>query len=279
MILILLSLPKRKESNNYVQKFQFHFYSFSAEVVRALVWRLAAQTNTLLKHEVVRLLELQRLQIRQARELDHGRRSAHEYLRATVARRRRQMLLNHFLGDESHRVLPPLGRPIHRVMQLEPPAVLLHGLLQLLAYEDVVLALVGVQQGDGDVGFWLVAEDGVDDLEHGGDSRASGDHSEALGGPLLVGIALEDGMDGEVALLAVSQVSWLNKGERKGRPTGSESKTGCKNCSDRGVKSILSRFDTDRQIQERSHETTRRILMFINQYENLVPDTTNISRL
>mmetsp|Transcript_9580 Transcript_9580/g.17288 ORF Transcript_9580/g.17288 Transcript_9580/m.17288 type:complete len:229 (-) Transcript_9580:353-1039(-) len=160
-----------------------------------------------LKYKVVRLLKAQRLQIRKASKLHHGRRTAHQNLGRSIARRRRHMLLHHLLRNKPGRMLPSLRGAIHRVMQPEPTPVLLHRLLQLPSDENIILRLIRVQQRYRDVGPGLVAEDGVHYLEHGGDARASRDHAEVLGRSLLVCISFEDGVDGEASIFAIRHVT------------------------------------------------------------------------
>lgn len=60
---------------------------------------------------LLRVAEL--VEVRLARELDHRRRPAHEHERGGAGRR--QVRLDHLLGDEALRVLPVGRRPVERV--------------------------------------------------------------------------------------------------------------------------------------------------------------------
>lgn len=114
---------------------------------------------------------------------------------------------NHVGGDVAHTTGPALGRPVQDVVHPEA-AVLGDEGVQVLLEQDVLLGDVGEDEVDlGPVAGLAAADDGLDDLQHGGDAGAAGDHAEvahhvgrvgegALGAPDADGLA--DGQGGEV---------------------------------------------------------------------------------
>ena len=149
------------------------------------------------------LLKPALLQIRQASELDHGRRAAHQNLNS--GRRRGQTLVDHLLADEARVAGPGGGGFVEGVGEEEAGGVIFLELFKLrvlrvlerrlsicillllndallshlLAAKNVPLRLVGEQQMHGSRTVVHVAEDSLDDLQHGREAGAAGDHAEA----------------------------------------------------------------------------------------------------
>mmetsp|Transcript_34737 Transcript_34737/g.81180 ORF Transcript_34737/g.81180 Transcript_34737/m.81180 type:complete len:255 (+) Transcript_34737:11-775(+) len=112
-----------------------------------------------------------------AGELDHRGRSTQQNHRVLTGWR--HVLLDHRGGDEPGAVRPARVRSVDGVPQLESMGVVLGELLKLWAEQNVVGGLVGVEERhDGRVG--LVPQHLVDHLEHRGDARAAGHHSDVL---------------------------------------------------------------------------------------------------
>lgn len=89
--------------------------------------------------------------------------------------------LDHIGGDEADAAGPALRRVVQHVVHAEA-VVFLGELLQLLLEENVLRVDVGEDQVDlGGVISAVagtVANDGLDDLEHGGDTSTTGDHTD-----------------------------------------------------------------------------------------------------
>jgi len=88
-------------------------------------------------------LETILLQIGLASELDHGRRSTHQRYSALFGSTRK-VILDHFLTDETRRILPLtsfLRRAVECVPKVE--AFVLGTFFELFAEEDISFSLVG----------------------------------------------------------------------------------------------------------------------------------------
>lgn len=87
--------------------------------------------------------------------------------------------LEQLLGDKTLALGPPLGRLVERVERAELPRVVVLHRAELFAQEDVVFRDVAEHERD----FGLVVgvlEDVPDDLVHGRDARAAGDHDDVV---------------------------------------------------------------------------------------------------
>jgi hypothetical protein len=89
--------------------------------------------------------------------------------------------LDHVGGDKADTACPALGRVVENVVDAESVILLLQ-LLELIAEQDVLGVDVGEDQVDlGGVVATVagtVADDGLDNLQHGGDTSATGDHTD-----------------------------------------------------------------------------------------------------
>ena len=95
--------------------------------------------------------------------------------------------------------------PIQGIPEFELVWVLLLVALQLLPDENVSLRLVGIQQGQFGVVIG-VGKDRGDDLQHGRDAGAAGNHGDPLH-PRVLGVGLLVLPDGEVAAALVDEES------------------------------------------------------------------------
>lgn len=88
--------------------------------------------------------------------------------------------LDHVGSHEANTAGPALGRVVQHVVHAET-LILLGQLLELLLEQDVIRVDVGKDQVDlGGIVTTVagtVANDRLDDLQHGGDTRATGDHT------------------------------------------------------------------------------------------------------
>lgn len=100
--------------------------------------------------------------------------------------RRRQLLHNLLLANEPNPARPPLRRVIQHIIHREPLRVLLRELVELLLQQDVLVVDVRVDEAQLRQ-VERVFERGADDLEHGGDAGAAGDHAELAGEGGVVG--------------------------------------------------------------------------------------------
>ena len=88
----------------------------------------------------------------------------------------------------AERVLNPVfRRDLERIEELESVRVPLQVLLEVVPDEDVVNATVGKEKGEAAL-VGGVVEDGLDDLEHRGDSSTTGDHANVVGLDLRLAI-------------------------------------------------------------------------------------------
>lgn len=92
----------------------------------------------------------------------------------------RRTNLDHLSGNESDTALPALRRVVQHVVNAEA-IVLLGQLVQLVLQQDVLRVDVGEDQvhlgGVVAAVTGTVADDGLDDLQHGSDTRATSDHT------------------------------------------------------------------------------------------------------
>lgn len=135
----------------------------------------------------------------------------HQHL--TIRTRRRQPLLDHLLADEPNTPSPSLRRVVQHIVHLQSrwlpcPGIAVQNRLDLVLEEDVLLVDVGVDEGDGGV-VEGVLQGGFDDLDHGGDTGAAGDHAD---------VRREGGVVDEVALGALDAdfVVYFEEGEVAG---------------------------------------------------------------
>mmetsp|Transcript_57502 Transcript_57502/g.115194 ORF Transcript_57502/g.115194 Transcript_57502/m.115194 type:complete len:314 (+) Transcript_57502:98-1039(+) len=119
------------------------------------------------------------LKVLLAGELDHGRGSAHED--HGLIGRGGEALFDHLRRDEASLVLPPLRREVQGVVHREAPAADLHGLLQQISAEDVVLRLVRVDQREG-ASVVGVPQSCGRDLQHRCEAGAACQHAHVLHG-------------------------------------------------------------------------------------------------
>mmetsp|Transcript_49912 Transcript_49912/g.124097 ORF Transcript_49912/g.124097 Transcript_49912/m.124097 type:complete len:411 (+) Transcript_49912:163-1395(+) len=131
------------------------------------------------------------LQVGNAREVEHRRRSAQEDDR--VVRRRRHVRSEHRLVDEAVRIRPASRSAVDCVPHLE--ARVLRAVLDDVLAEDVGRRLVGVKQPDVHLRVRLL-EKGDGGLQRRRDSGAAGDEANVAKGALA---ALEDVVEGGVA--------------------------------------------------------------------------------
>jgi len=130
--------------------------------------------------------------------LDHGGRATDENL--DILGRRGELLLDEVLGDEASGTGPALGRIVQHIVDPEAGIVGCQR-IELVLEQNVV----GIDVGEEQIDFCLVAgcataDNGLDDLQHGCDACATGDHTKmpdhvgrvdhgALGAPDLHRIA------------------------------------------------------------------------------------------
>jgi hypothetical protein len=122
-----------------------------------------------------RLLEPQALG-RLLHRFHHGRWPADEDL--DVARGRGQLLLDHVRGDESDAAVPLLGRVVQHIVH--PKSVVLgRQRIQVVLEQDVLGVDIRKDQIDfGVVALSAATNDRLDDLQHGRDAGAAGNHAE-----------------------------------------------------------------------------------------------------
>lgn len=160
-----------------------------------------------LKHHPILFRVSQLPQRRLTGKLDHGRWTAHEALRL-FGISKQQVLFKHFLAQKSRVVLPffvGVGRPVDRVPERKPIAKVPRQRLELVAHENVVDRLVGVNEIDARRRVAGVAKNGVQQLEHGGDAGPAGHHGNLAAGAVFEGFA--EWFGGELAVSLPFQVS------------------------------------------------------------------------
>lgn len=112
-----------------------------------------------------------------ASKLDHRRRSAHEKLRI-FRTFEYEVLFEHTLAHESRIVLPVrVVASVHRVPERKSVREFLLQSFQFRSHQNVVFRLVGVNQLDLRRSVRFIAENVVQDLEHGRDTRATRHHA------------------------------------------------------------------------------------------------------
>lgn len=131
-----------------------------------LVLKLANGPRLLVTQTLGRLLERR----------DHRRRAAHEDL--DVGRGSGELRLDHVCRNEAHAAVPLLRRVVEHVVHPEL-VVLGRNRIDVLLQQDIL----GVHVGEDQIDFSLVtccasALDSLDDLQHGGDSGATSNHTE-----------------------------------------------------------------------------------------------------
>ena len=75
---------------------------------------------------------------------------------------------------------PVLARPAQHIAHLKPLRIIPCKRIQLRPQQDIVLGVVRIQQRDARVGVGGVFADRPDELVHGGDACAAGDHADAF---------------------------------------------------------------------------------------------------
>lgn len=109
---------------------------------------------------------------------DHGRGAAQHDL--DVLGRSREALLDHVRSNESNTTGPALRGVVKYIVDTEA-VILLDELLQFFLQQDILGVDVGKDQvhlgGVITTVAGAVADDGLDDLQHGGDTGSSGDHT------------------------------------------------------------------------------------------------------
>mmetsp|Transcript_4240 Transcript_4240/g.11024 ORF Transcript_4240/g.11024 Transcript_4240/m.11024 type:complete len:265 (-) Transcript_4240:410-1204(-) len=131
-------------------------------------------------HALLGVAEL--FKVRLAGKLDHRRRAAHEHQRVIAGRR--QVLLDHVRRNETRRVLPNLGWAVDGIPNLEAIGVLCSKALEHVAHQDVLLRLVGVDEGHLRR-VTRILEDGGHHLQHRCDAGASCHHAKLFARVLL----------------------------------------------------------------------------------------------
>ena len=138
--------------------------------------------------------------------LHHGRRTAdHDEV---VIRGSRDVLLDDLLRNVTDRSFPVLRGLLENVVHLEV-LVLGSALIDLLTEQDILLSNVGENEGNLSL-IISVSQDGISDLQHGGQTSTSGNKTNLLLGVSLVRIL----GDGTLHLNNVSNLQIVN-GRRK----------------------------------------------------------------
>lgn len=87
-----------------------------------------------------------------------------------------ELFLDGLLRHKAAAALPTLWRLVEEVVDTEALRVILGDAVKLLAQQNVVLLDIGVDEIDARL-VLLVLDHGANDLEHGGDARAAGNHA------------------------------------------------------------------------------------------------------
>lgn len=137
---------------------------------------VAGELDDLIR-EVELFVVVQLLEGWQAGEVDHRRRAAHDG--HGVGRRWEQVVFDHLVIDEADAVLPGLRGAVDGVPDLKLLLVLGRQHVQVVAQQNVLFGLIGIEQSQLSIVAALL-EDFVDELKHWSDAGAASNHVDLL---------------------------------------------------------------------------------------------------